>query len=483
MGSGSSTSASQVDRSGITVRVRGIYATAFTIFLREKGYTIVDISKVLSERLGLQDPGLPAKVTIKPLEERLDTILVFGYPWEYGEVVFKDLVDFLDEVFTRKSVFGNNAIVAVRVLSVDDNGAVVELPDGRQVRVQGLRSRPGSIVLVTIVHDPPLGKPVVKNEVRIVGDYVIVSKPGSGVSFSEYIRDADRRADLLMAAGLNLSLDDYHVHFRSNSKNADINLIEKEIINLKNKLDNIINTKFNTPKVIIRGEYLGFITLSRRAKEKLDDIRSKAIATIRLHHSLKSFTHRESSLVECAEDLVENGGLREEPDGIYIARYLLSSAKSITIDHIRPDGRVFRLGPFHLESMGIENGEIHAVLRREFKRSGVLDGLDLEFEPGDYSITRIDTRHWYIIHEYYTREGDLLGVYVNINTPAEAGSTGFKYLDLLIDVVKKTGDNAKIIDRDELEEAYNMGLLTRSLYEKAIYTAESLVEEINSMYS
>lgn len=474
-------------RETVNVRVRGIYATALAVMLSEEGYRIVDVSRVLKERLGIQGDEGPAHVTVKTLEERLDSLLVFGHPWCKGEEIYNTIIEKLgDQVFKAKSSLGNNAVVSARVLGFDDKTgvAVLELPDGRRThaRLSG-KATPGETVIVTVVNDSPFKPPQVKHEVRIVGDYVIVSYPGKMVSYSEFIRDADRKADLLLTAGFNADLEKYHVHFRSNSKAADLHIIENEIRELAGKIEDLVrNPKPDRPEILLRGEFLGFITLPSTAKAVMDEYRSRAAVTIPLHHSLKSFGQRESSLVECAEDLIEDAKITGI-HGLMIAYHLAKNSRLVTIDHIRPDSKAYRLGPFTVREASLAENSISLVLDREFKRPVVLDGLKMEVEPGDKGVTTIRTDSWTVIHEYYTRDGDLIGVYANINTPPEIGGSTVKYLDLLIDVVKRVGKPAEIIDRDELEEFYSRGLIGEPLYRKALQTAEETRRLLDEKYT
>ncbi|MEB3825146.1 MAG: DUF402 domain-containing protein, partial [Desulfurococcales archaeon] len=115
------------------------------------------------------------------------------------------------------------------------------------------------------------------------------------------------------------------------------------------------------------------------------------------------------------------------------------------------------------------------------RSKGLLDGLNVEKRPGDYDVMKVDMSSWRIIHEYYTREGSPLGIYVNINTPPEIDAEGIKYVDLYVDIVMKPGEDPKAIDVEELEKAYNEGLVSDALYRKAVEEKDKALKSLKQL--
>lgn len=477
-----------------TIRVRGIFATALTVLLRRQGYIIVDTSRVLQERLGLPYLPSPATVTVKSTEERPDNLLIFSYPREHGVEVASRLLKTLKYATFRESKYGNNTLVHAVVEARQGGGCRVVLPDGREASVRapspcaGMASGERTIKLLTVIHDPPKGRtgnPIVSGELRIVGLYSIVSYPGEGVSYSEHIRDTDKMTDLLLAASDIIDISKYHVHFRSNSRNAEIGIVKDEISKLLDELKSLLETPPpEEPGVARWGEYLALIGVPRPAKDMLDELRSEAYPTIRFHHTLKSFGREESRHVDCAESAAQVYGAPQPRSGTIIMGFLVDKhpKKTVVIDHLQPSGRSLRLGPFMVESVHVEEERVKLILTRTFKTRGVLDALGVEKEPGDIGRTYIDTDKWYVVHEYFKPDGRLLGVYVNINTPSEIGLGRVKYLDLHIDVVKRPGHQPEIVDSDKLDRVYEEGLITEDLYRRARDEAEKAARRLASEY-
>ncbi len=459
-----------------SVRVRGIYATALSWLLYRKGFLLSDVSDVLKSRLPVPPAERPPDVTVKAIEGDPDHILVIGYPWEAGEAVAEAISEELPFVTRRKGRLGLYTVVDVEV-GADCRGVI----DGVVVRVEGCEG-PG-LVRASIVREAlePGAEAVARPGARVVGSYVIVSSPGEGFSFSEHVRGLEKRAELIAAVSPRLEGRRVHVHFRSSTRTAPPEAVAAEAERLAAEAEALASQGASSPGVVRRGEFIAILGFPRPAKERLDEVRREIVPTIDGHHSLKSFGDRESRMVECAEDAVRAGA---RITGGHIVYHLAraSVSRPVVVDHVKPTGEKIRLGPFTLESVSGEPGKLELRLRRIFTRPGVLDGLGVEKRPGDEAKTIVREGEWYIIHEYLSSSGQLLGVYANVNTPVEVGDGRIKYFDLYVDVVKKPGEPAKIIDAGELERAYEEGVIPRDLRDKALEVASYLERKLNSTY-
>ncbi|MEM4426165.1 MAG: DUF402 domain-containing protein [Acidilobaceae archaeon] len=463
------------------VRVRGIYATALSLLLLEKGFLLADVSEVLKSRLNRPTVEGPAEVTVKNLEEDRDLLLVLGNPWEVGEKVEEAILNSLSYVSRIRGKLGVNTVVDVRSLGE----CRAEGPNGIEVQLEPPCPEPGSMIRSYIVREAFRRgeKPLAKPGVAVVGLYASVFAPGSGVSFSEHIKDLTRASQLGALAKQIATEKGVHIRFRSNSKFGDLADISEEIETLMLEAERILSEPLsNEPQVIKRGEFISLIGLTSTAKQILDEVRSRVCPTVFLHHSIKSGGDLESTSVDVLEEALKMGLADKKSSLALISRTLsLNLGKKIVIEHKYPDGEKISLGPFVLESYEIDESKIEMKLSRIFTKPGVLDGLGLEKRPGDYSITRVSLNEWHIVHEYYKADGKLLGVYANVNSPPELSNKGIKYVDFYVDVVKRAGEEPKIIDKEALEEAYTKGLITRAIYERVLEEAEKLYKKLRNV--
>jgi len=293
------------------------------------------------------------------------------------------------------------------------------------------------------------------------------------ISISEHIRNHDKISLLLMLAQ-KYQREGYGIHWRSSSGYAPIDTLSKELEILKNKLDNVIKNldQYPTPSIIEEGEQLAFITLTRPAKEMLDNVRSKVIATIHGHHMFKSIDRNLSNHVDLLEYLVSRNRANPEDTGKGLLEYCIEQLKSkdrIEIIHIKPDGTKIRLTPGVIDSIEYLDDDIKIVVKRVFRKPGVYDGLQVAKEPGDYDLMEIRYNSWLIIHSYHSKEGKLKGTYININTPPELSTTHIVYHDLILDIVKKPEEEEyKLLDVDEFIDLIKRNIISKNIVSKIV---------------
>ncbi|MCE4607275.1 MAG: DUF402 domain-containing protein [Desulfurococcales archaeon] len=458
------------------VRVRGIYATAIASLLLRNGYILSDLSEVLKSRISRPYIDLPPHVTLKTDLEKRDEILVIGYPWESGKTVEKTLVENFVFSTIRRGRYGINTVVKVKNL-----GNCKTLLPGGDIGVIKTNSKcpdQGEEIIASVVKEKlsPSDSIVVSNDIRIVGMYAILIYPGQGISFSEHIRNEEKKLVLAELAAKSVDISSFHVKFRSSSRIALLRDVEQELKGLASNIETIQTDASSIDTGIIRrGEYISIITLSQPDKRLADTLRTETIPTIVFHHTLKSGGRLFSDIVDYAEHLLIDLNLDSTRLGYSTLNYAVQTLRGriVGIRHIKPDGDFYNLSPGRVESVELKpNKQPVIVLKRVFKTPGVLDGLNVEKRPGDYDVMRIDTSAWRIVHEYYTSSGDPLGIYVNINTPPEIEENSIKYVDLYVDAVLKPGKEPEILDQDQLDKAYQELLITKELYEQALKEAE-----------
>ncbi|MEB2835720.1 MAG: DUF402 domain-containing protein [Desulfurococcales archaeon] len=466
------------------VRVRGIYATALSVLFHERGFLISDASSVLRERLSasrLVTVDAPPAVTVKSLEDSPDEVLVIGYPWEAGEAAEAALLEAVGHAAVRRGRLGLYTVVDA--VSLGD--CRLRLPGGMEGRLDSPECpREGEALRATVAREAlePGSEPLLRPGVRVIGEYLMLHTPGSGFSFSEHI-PAEARVDLV-AATAGVSPDRFHIHFRSAARSASPESVRAEAARLAGEAEALLaEPPAREPRVVRRGEYISIVYLPRPAKEVLDELRARVYPTVRGHHSLKAGGRQESMLVDYAEEALRLGACTREA-GLAAEEFIAGQLRGrrVTIDHRHPDGSRARLGPFRVESVARLGEGVALTLTRTFTRPGVLDGLNVEKRPGDWSRTRLSTVEWSVVHEYYSSNGRLLGVYANINTPPELSLSGVRYLDLYIDVVMKPGGEPEVVDAEELDKAREEGLVTEALYRRALEEARRLQARLPEMY-
>ena len=452
-------------------RVRGIYATAIAKLLLEGGYELVDLSKQLADRLGMdQKTEVPPDATIKVSEDDPDTIVIVGKPEAVGDA-FELLASAIPFSINRFFLYGPSTSLKGKVVGSLEGKCVVETEAGRGILATD-RCVEGEELWVHVVKVPSKkGEEMVfRKGLAIVKDTVTLIKGiGSRISFSEHIRGWEKKAKLMMLAQ-DVARKGISVRWRSAARSAPLEKLSEDLRSGVEELEKIESSG----ATVVLGESIAFITLCSLSKRFLDDVRRKVLPTAPRHHELKA--RWDSSAVDILDAVSA-----EIPPSIMdraIERMCLdstSSRGSAMIIHRKPDGEVYRIGPAEVlgYSEALEIGRF-LVLKRIAKSDGVYDGLGVEKKAGDIMITLVPTSKWFLVHAYFSTSGELKGMYININTPPELTPSGdVSYLDLLVDVAM-VGNEAKVVDLEQLEKGVEEGLVPQD----AAAIAKEVVESV-----
>ncbi len=465
----------------VRARVRGVYATALSKILNDHGVELVDVSEVIAARLGIDTRrGLPADATVKTDDADPSQILVLGFP-ESVNYITEVIENEVPYVITFKPEIGLYSAFKAVVKRRSGGECFVETPLGDAVLVDTDECSEGSEIPVSVVKVPirPHEKLVVSGRVRVVGKYAIVSY-GSGVSFSSFIRNKDRIAELLSISAKYLR-EGYGIRWRSNADEAPLDDIVSELPNLVKELEELKKKLDDAEplKVIYDGEYVRLIGLTYPAKVYLDRIREEVTPTTPYHHLLRSCDSPQvNGLVDLLDMISEfiNKSKLEAVIRKWICRRLIDK-REVILNHKRLTGRDVILGRGKVESFDADEDKAKLVVRRSIKSRGTYDGLGIKKEVGDVAYTEVVEGRWFIIHRYYSRDGKLKGIYININTPPELLPTGsITYIDLGTDIVND-GSGCKLIESSDFRKLIERELINGDVI-RAV--ASSLNEILNN---
>jgi len=463
--------AQQPGRSLVRVRIRGIYATALTRWALREGFQVVQASQVIAERFGIPILEVPADATIKNSDDEPSELLLVGYTWAVERILERMRATLPYSFYWRSSLPLHSTVKAVslggcraRVAGVEAELAAEQCPEEGSQLVAGV-VRPGV---------KPGEKPRLAPGARVIGDYAIVYETDRPrVTVSEHVRSPEKRAEL-MAIASRLAAQGLGVHWRSSSRYADRATLERHLDELASRLKTVREeAEKGGEGVYSEGETVVLVRLSRPDKETLDKLRGEVIPTAPLHHSVKSLDPQASIAIDYAEKLIPLGVDQEKLlHGLLdLQAERLQQARRVKLVHVKPDSTIVTIGPAEVRSVERRGDRLLITLERRVRSRGVYDGLGVEKEPGDTIVTEVDTGSWTIVHRYYSPDGKLKGVYVNINTPPEVAGDALVYLDLEVDVVKTPNGKREVIDEEKLRAHHEAGVVTSELLEKALEEA------------
>lgn len=279
---------------------------------------------------------------------------------------------------------------------------------------------------------------------------------------------------------------------------------DQEIIEEVNKLDeNLITTQTTITQFPDRiGEiFSNYITVNvifpNQMKRRLDSIRNEVIPTIEYHHAIKSDAkpgeyedEEESSergpeelLLDYSEQLMEKlpKDMFDKVSDFYMRYYLdnnLQNRSPIRIFHQKLSGRMIQITSGFIQSIDKDpRHPIRVTVRRKMREGGTYDGLSTPIEEGDYAVSEYTEHNWYYQTIYYSSNNEVKGKYFNINTPIEIRQGSIRYIDLEIDVVENFVGERKIIDKELLDRAFELQVVSQEIYDKALQLAGNIVDK------
>ncbi len=463
------------------VRIRGIYATALTKLLIDKGFRIVQPSQVIVDRFSIEEPDYsPPDVTIRDSDNIRGAITLIGKCNAVNEVlrVFSEVSQ---DLIIWKCKVPLHRVVRGVVKKVESSRVVVDLGEveGILPTLSAPLYREGDVIPVTVVKTALRDNEevILSNDIRLDTDYVSIV-PGGKVYLSRHIRDAEKKAELLSLGMMFLDkLSGYGIKWRSSAQYAEYSKLVEELQKAIERFNEIRSTVYTSePYTIIQdGDCIVEVLPSYGFRRYMDDIRNSVIPTLVHHHSLKMYL-RKTTIIDYTEHILSYVSDSRDSVSKALLDYIFFRKYSIIIRHVKPSGEIVKIGPAVV--IEYSNGEF--LLYRKLKPGGVLDGLGIEKEEGDYAITHAKIGNYYLVHAYFSRDKKLKGVYINVNTPIEPVKDGIYYIDLYIDIVRKYNEEPRIVDQDEFEKLRSCSIISEQFYTKIMNIVKDIYEKIDN---
>jgi hypothetical protein len=430
--------------------------------------------------------GLPYRADIPDVDiwDRSDLQGIVAIAFESLLIKLTDVLRRrLGWVITRTPRVAKSSIYRGIVLGRDDRTGQTRVDLGPISGLLPDRSlERGRAVMVQIrAHDYGRKAPVLSSSITIPGKAVVLL-PDPVVRLSTKIKDPDMRNDLtILGRKLREHTEDWGILWRTSA----VKLTDEE---LYNEVDGLLETaehiqdrfkSLEATGLLFEGTSNADIEFPAEVKDALDKTRAKIRPTIKHHHFYKSAGY--ASLVDFAELVIEDRP--EENDYVtsklekVVNRDMPKINDPINIVHVKADGRAIILSKGRvIESQG--NG---IAIRRQFRYTTRklkmtpehIEDVDVPRDDGDYAVTQVVPGSMILVTDYYSREDQLKGTYVNLNTGIEVypgnGSvpSSIRYVDLEIDVVSPMKGETRIIDQHLLKRAVQRGFITEEMAEIA----------------
>jgi Ribonuclease G/E len=447
-----------------TYRVRGPYATALAKLVLDSGHRLSDLSEQLAQRLSMppKREEVP-QATVKISEDDPNIIVIVGMREAVEEIlnIMIRKVPYINYEYNR---YGPYTSFVAKIRGLDNGRCIAEYRDVVTVVHGHPKCIEGEKIAVHIVKPASQTNKVALAYpgIAIVKDTLVLLDDGKGkVIFSEHIRDQERKA-LLLTLSSNLVRQGYSIRWRSSARGATLEKIAKDLDEALKDLEKIKNSINVLEDIVIEGEAIAFITLTRPSKEFLDNVRNTVTPTILGHHYLRT-CGKLSDYADLADLMSKYINREEFYKALRFAIADSSLGKHFNIIHRKPTGEKIVIGPIEIVDI-LADDRLGKVLVgwRQIKGEGVYNGLGVPKKQGDITFTLIPIDNWFIIHRYLSASGEEKGIYININTPPEicVDSRTITYLDLYADLVY-INNKIELIDMEELIKVVDRGRISR----------------------
>lgn len=450
-----------------SARIRGIYSTVLTKLLLEQGFEIVQPSAALRERFRLEENAESPNIDVYDRYNR-QGVRALGKA-EAIETFKAILQDNFDDVIIREwKVTADGIYRGLKQSSDPDTHSVlVDIgPAAGWINEEEVQS-PAEDVIVQIERKRMGAKePVLTTEIKIPGKYAILI-PGNQVKVSRKILDWQKRSRLIQL-GKEMGLQGWGIIWRTSAADQSPEVLKNEVSSLLKEGESVLKKteQVEAPAVLWEGSHFMETEFPALSKRKFDEIRGLVIPTLNGHHFYKTCGKEISSAADMAEKLLEEGKSGKEVEDLFqktVQKEYPEVGSTISIEHVKLDGRVLHLGEALIESFSKDSSVIE--FSRVFSREGVYDGLKTVKEPGDIALTEAKVGEWDFKTRYFSKDGKLKGTYVNLNTPIELYPYSVRYVDLEIDVCVWPDGKIEILDEEKFENAEKEGIVTQKLVE------------------
>ncbi|MDQ2073335.1 DUF402 domain-containing protein [Haloarcula sp. NS06] len=454
----------------MTVRVRGIYATALTQLLREAGHEVVQASGPIEDRFDGEFPDERAAVTVTTTDDQQGVGVVGDH--EAAAAVTDRLTELGRDTLHWADPTPAGAIYAGTVTETLGSGAVVDLGDGEgflPYSSSDERVKTGDALRVQVVEaSAPWtnGRPVLDTTIAVRGSLLSLVRGRSGPSSGT---GGPAMLDLIAAE----PRDGWGVSWESASEDASFDALA-DALDAANERAAAIDDALAgadapadcAPARYVAGFSTSWLWFGRESRFALDEARREVTATMPGHHRVKAGDRAASAAVDYVEALCDDIGTGETdfPFAVTARQFGPQVGGSLSLGHGKPDGRLITLGNGEVQSVD-DDGTV--TIEREMSPGGTYDALGVPKEAGDIAETKVKEGRWWYPTVYRDSDGEKKGTYVNVCTPVEVFPDTARYVDLHVDVVKHADGTVERVDDDELDAAVERGHISEPLAERA----------------
>jgi hypothetical protein len=475
----------------ITLRIRGLYAAALTSLFRQYPHVCEvvqpddEIQVRLNQAWRMDSPDVTLDDHPDARGSR-DTIRVAG-PADAVEQILQLLQEHCFDSLIRResSQVGATYMGLVGVVSRVRRRAVVYMGEQRagilSLRYDDRDLRVGSYLPVRIEALSTDGddRPQLSTVVTVPGQYAVLTSSPS-VKLSKQISDTETR-ERLQLLGDAQATGGWGILWRTAAQHADEQVLAQEISHLTQVAQDLQARISATTTVgyICGGEMVAHVLLPGQSKAVCDTFRAEILPTLLGHHKYKAQGDVYGAIVDALEKELPPEVLRTRTASLNV----LSSLDAMQLPiHTQLrflvrdlDGRVAEAGEGQRLTYDLDAGwvDVRETLGRP---ESYPPDLQLEQQPGDYSVTRFQEDSWSYITRFYGRDGTWKGDYASITMPLAIFSDQLHLVNLHVTGKYSPSQLPVLTGLEALQDLQRQRVVSAALVHKVQAEGETLLQ-------
>jgi hypothetical protein len=466
----------------MTVRVRGIYATALTRLLSDASVDVVQASGPIEARFDAEFPVERAGASVETTDDQ-QGVGVSG-DRETVERVVAELRDLGRDALAWADPLPVRAVYAGEVIETVGSGAVVDCGDGEgflPYSNSDERVETGDRLRVQVIEGAAPwtdGRPVLDGAVAVRGELLTLVRGGSNSSTAS----GPAMLDVVAAD----PREGWGISWEGASDDASFDAIADALAAanewaaaIDDALVEADDPADAAPARQSDGGATTWVWFGRESRFELDAVRRDVTTTMAGHHRVKAGSRSASAAVDYVEALCDDPGSDGETDlpfAVTARQFGPRAGDTLWLGHGKPDGRLITLGRADVQSVDADGT---VTVERSMSAGGEYDGLGVPKEAGDVAETTLKEGRWWYPTVYRDSDGTKKGTYVNICTPVEIFPDTARYVDLHVDVLKYADGAVERVDDDELDAAIEAGHVPEELAERARSVATAVASALS----